>query len=519
MTTSRVILFASITCSLLLTSLEGCSSTTENPNGESATEDSVEVAAGKQYKKNPLHNFIFGKHYRDLWAEKVKLPVFDLNTVKGGLKPVKVGGSQQTVSIHLLDSAGRRYVLRGVDKDQSKALEQPLRNTVLSRLFIDQTSALNPYAAMVVDELAEAAEIYHTNPQYYYVPEQEGFEDYDGVVGKIALLEEKPNSSWASEDVFNNPEDIIETDDMAKELYENPNAFVDEKLFLKSRLFDFIINDWDRHGNQWEWLKFHNGDSIFYQPVPRDRDMAFYIFDDGVLPFLVSRWWGVPKFQTFHRYYEYIPGLISNSEELDNLILEGLPWESWDKTICELQEDLSDEKIEKTISGWPENIYKHRGKETIRNLKERRDRLTDAAWQFYNLVNEEICVRGTEEDEFVKIQRLPEGKTHVVVSSQKSGLILFERILSSDVTDRIVVASLGGADKIQIDGKAGKGIVLHVYTGKDKDAVTDNSTVRGFRKYTRIYHQEEDILQVNSDTFTKVVEEEKDEKFTISDDL
>lgn len=513
--TSRIIIFTVIACTFLLSSLEGCSKTAEKVKEE---EDSVRVAAGEQYKKNFIHNFLFGKHYRDLWAEQVKLPVFDLQKEKGGLTPVKVGGSQQTISIHLVDTAGRRYVLRSVDKDQSKALPQTLRNTIISQIFIDQTSALNPYGAMIVDNLAEAAGIHHTNPQYFYVPEQKGFEEYGKeVMGTVAMLEEKPNSSWAEAEVFGYPNDIIETDNMVETLYKNPYAFVDDELFLRSRLFDFVINDWDRHGNQWEWLENKRGDSIVYQPLPRDRDMAFYMFDDGLLPFIASRWWGNPKFQSFHRYYEYVPGMIINSKELDNLLLEDLTWETWNKLVCDIQKNLSDEVIEKAVKSWPESVYEERGEETILKLKERRDRLTNAAWQFYTLINENICILGTDEAEYVKIERLPDGNTYVKVESKVNSWIHFERILDPEVTDKIIIATLAGNDEIMIEGKAEEGITIHIHGGQNQDTITDISHVKGVGRKTRIYYQKDDLLTTGGESAINIKKPVNDEQFTYTD--
>ena len=47
------------------------------------------------------------------------------------------------------------------------------------------------------------------------------------------------------------------------------------------RLFDMLLGDWDRHQDQWRWAAFKEDGVTTYRPVPRDRDQAFSIMNDG----------------------------------------------------------------------------------------------------------------------------------------------------------------------------------------------------------------------------------------------
>ena len=119
--------------------------------------DSALVTVGRHYKKSGLHNLFFGKHYRELWATPVSLPVFKMDRAFGGLKPVSLGGGFQTTSLTLKNKEGRPYVLRSIDKDPIKTLPPFLRKTFIVNVIRDQTSAGNPFASLVVPELSEAA--------------------------------------------------------------------------------------------------------------------------------------------------------------------------------------------------------------------------------------------------------------------------------------------------------------------------------------------------------------------------
>src|SRR5690606_29666600 len=77
--------------------------------------DTVTVTIGRHYQKGFLQRFFFGKHYRELWATPVQLPVFKMHEAQGGLTPVSMGGGFQTTSLTLKTDSGQIFVLRSLD--------------------------------------------------------------------------------------------------------------------------------------------------------------------------------------------------------------------------------------------------------------------------------------------------------------------------------------------------------------------------------------------------------------------
>src|SRR5690606_33297605 len=117
---------------------------------------------------------------------------------------------------------------------------------------------------------------------------------------------------------FSHAEQIMDTEEMFLMAREG-NISIDTAMFLRARLFDILISDWDRHEGQWEWALIRNADSRFFQPIPKDRDMAFYKFDEGLLSsvaLIIN-----PKFQSFRKEYNDIAALTSNSDKLDRDLL------------------------------------------------------------------------------------------------------------------------------------------------------------------------------------------------------
>ncbi len=466
--------------------------------GSVFSNDSIPVAAGEKYKANIFHTIFFGKHYRDIWSARIVVPVLDLEKIPHNLRPVKSGGGQQTVSIHLEDSTGKRYVLRSLDKNPEKVLPIPLRYTLLRYLINDQTSAANPYAGLVVSKLSAAAGIYHTNPKLFYTSHSNQLGEFSDKIDGIALLEEKPNSTWESTGEFGYPEKIVNTEKLIKKLLSDSRVHIDQKDFLKCRLFDFIINDWDRHAGQWVWLGFTVNGAIIYKPFPRDRDNAFFLFDDGLIPFLISRWWGKPKFQSFHPYYENIKGLSSNSHNMDRLFLNRLTVSDWNQVTRELMEQLSDSIILHSLKEWPEEIDKIAGRKTLKTLISRRNRLPEAAEAFYYMVNRHVFIAATDGNDQINIRRHRQ-YTEVNIYAESDSILLYSRCLHHPITRALTIYALDGEDQISITGKARKGIRITVIGGDGTDSIADYSKVRGFTRKTLVVDTNHNLIYTGSE--------------------
>src|SRR5712671_5816042 len=82
-------------------------------------EDSVIVIPGANFKAGSLHRYFLGNEYRDVWTTPIKVPVLDLRTSHGGLRPVKEGGGMQAKSLRLVAPDSSEYVFRLVRKTKT----------------------------------------------------------------------------------------------------------------------------------------------------------------------------------------------------------------------------------------------------------------------------------------------------------------------------------------------------------------------------------------------------------------
>ena len=274
-------------------------------------EDSARVIVTSFYDRGPLTTLLLGDHHRDLWKTPVTLPLFDqhLDTITFDIE--KLGGGQQTTSFKLLDSYGRNFTLRSVNKDQANAVRPWLKKTGVRTLFRDQASALQPYGAPVVAELANSAGIPNTAPRLVFVPHTpaipDEFETF--LTNRVMLLEVEPNHSWDKQAFIGSNNEVLSSKKVM-EKYAEGKIKVDVQAYAYCRLFDVLIGDWDRHAKQWKWLV--DTTTQVARPFPVDRDMAFYKFNDGV----INRWalHANNKFQSFDPQFDDISGYFKKPE-------------------------------------------------------------------------------------------------------------------------------------------------------------------------------------------------------------
>nr|MDQ6902822.1 hypothetical protein [Bacteroidota bacterium] len=245
-------------------------------SGDSSAKYKI-ISAGPQYKKSGWHDFFWGKNYRKEWSMPVRLPVFLLDSVAGGLTPVKAGGGHQTTSLHMETKDGKNYSLRSVDKRLGKVLPGIFKGTFIERLLNDEVSMSHPYAAITVPVMAQAAGVYHTTPQFFYLPRQAALDTFnDKYAGKVYLFEQRLKGDWANADNLGNFDKYYDTADVLKKLKEETENHIDQAAYAKDRLFDMFLGDWDRHEDQWAWGELKKGKNKLYVPVPQDRDQVYF---------------------------------------------------------------------------------------------------------------------------------------------------------------------------------------------------------------------------------------------------
>jgi hypothetical protein len=446
---------------------------------------------GEKYQASKFKRVFFGDNYREEWVIPVEVPVFDFNNEKGGLEIVKKGGGGQTKSLRLENDKEQQYVLRSVEKDPSKVIPEVVKIELAVDLAQDQMSAYLPWAALSVPRLADAAKIYHTNPKIVYLTKDPRLGKYlDDVWEGLYLFEERPNGNRKDVKSFGRSKDIIGTPDMFDEMIDDHDNQMDQEHFLKCRLFDVYIGDWDRHEDQWRWAAFKDDDQTIYRAVPRDRDQTFFL-NEGFFPWISSRKFALRMNQGFKYEIKDMGGLVSQGKWLDRRFLSELEKEDWIKAAEKMQSGFTDEVLQAAVYDMPHQIAEVKASTTIDKLKARREQLPEFAERHYAIISKKVDIVGSDKREQFRIERLNDNETEVKVWSVSSKGNkkdkIYDRKFKHDETKEIRLYGLKGKDEFDVEGKVNKGMKVRIIGGPGNDDIKDKSQVRGLSRKTIVY--------------------------------
>lgn len=437
--------------------------------------DSIMAVASYRYNITGRGYKWLGKNYRNIWETPVKVPVFNLGEENGGLHILKRGGGQQTYSLRMEDNKGKQYVLRSIDKQVEGAMPNALLNTFAVDLVQDQVSASNPYAAPVVAALAGYSGIFHVNPRVVYVHDDPRLGIYQrDVAGRLFIFEERPDGECSHMTTLGRPQNIISTEKVIEKITYSPYHYVDVGAVLRARLFDIVINDWDRHDDQWRWAGFSHNRETAYTPIPRDRDQAFFV-NNGILPWIASRKWLLPKIQGFTEFTQNMEGQSFNARFFDRTFLSSANWDDWLRQTDSLKTRLTPSKIDSAMYLFPKEIYPLCGPETKRIMMERIKNLEPMARKLYLSLAKEVSVAGTREPDFFEIKSSDDTTVTISVyhlnKDGEKGRLFFHRQFFASETRMILLYGLEGEDIFELTGNRIGKIAITIIGGKGRDKI------------------------------------------------
>ena len=445
------------------------------------------VVPGERFRAGGFKRWFYGSDYRDLWTTPIEVAVLDLDSVGGGLTPLRTGGFGQSISLHFTGEDGRRYTVRSLDKDATRRIWDELKNTVVADVLQDLISAMLPTGALVIDPLMEATGILHSKHTLVVIPDDPRLGEYRAeFAGLIGMLQEHPSEGPDDTPGFAGSRKISGTEKLWERLEKTPCNRVDARAYLKARLMDFLVNDKDRHYGQWRWARFPAGDCYTYLPIPEDRDQAFIDFD-GFAMVVARRVFPIQI--RFEETYPSLVGLSTSGWELDREFLVELDKTAWDSVVTEFRRDLPDPVIDDAVRKLPQPYYKLVGEALAEALKARRDALPEFASRYYELIIRQAEIKATDRDEYLQCEHLPSGDLVVRIGLMEGPdgarqTPYFQRTFHPQETREVRIYLRGGADRAEIAGGKGR-IVIRIDGGGGGDTFINSSQASGSK--TRFY--------------------------------
>tara|TARA_R100000935_G_scaffold42923_1_gene65212 strand:- start:32232 stop:35894 length:3663 start_codon:yes stop_codon:yes gene_type:complete len=485
------------------------------------------VSDKEKLDKSGFYKFMWGDRFREYYGVPVTAINADLTKYRGGLTVKEAGGGHQTYSAKLQDENGTEFAIRGLEKDAFKFLKfkvkgitfepDEYRGTFAETVVYDFFTTTHPFMMLVIDPMAKEINVNHANIELAYVQKQPNLDALGKNYGDaLYWIEERPDDGQEDFEGYNraNPgggevKTFESATDVLEKLREDEKYSVDQRAWIRARLFDMLIGDWDRHQDQWRFVEYEiSDDETRFIPIPRDRDAAFSKFD-GVMLTLIkiiapdTRFW-----QTYKDDIRDIKWYNGEGNNLDRTFMTKFGTDAWLEEAKYIQENLSDAEIDIAWENIPPEVQDETSEMLKSHLKSRLNKLDKYAKEYGDYLNNTVAIHGTDKDDTFEITRLPGGKTQVVIKraiKDKKDPVILDRTFSKEETKEIWVYGLNDDDEFKVSGDGDNPIKVRIIGGYGKDKYTIENR-RQLKVYDWKYEDSEFDEKTPAHQFTNLYE-------------
>jgi hypothetical protein len=432
----------------------------DDPDSRVIRADSMVVQVHPSYDKpGKIHRFFFGENYRKEWATSTTLPVIRISELHGGLIPTQLGGGFQSKSLRLKDKQGKEWIIRSVEKSPEALLPPELKETFARDWVDDVTSAQHPFSALIVPPIANAAKVPHANPVIGVLSPDRNLGVYSRTFDKLVVLLEEREPLGKSDN----------TEEMEEELQQDNDNVLKSTEFLRARMLDMLLGDWDRHEDQWRWRDESKGKTKAYMGVPRDRDQVFHL-TQGLIPRFASREYILPTLRNFGSSLSDPKWILYKTRFVNAYPEFQFTETEWLKHAEDFKKTITDSVLEAGLRRLPRSAYELRHDVLLRKLKARRDKLPAAMKDYYRFIQRKVDIKTSDKNEWVQISDKPGGDLNIrIIKINKDGKPedeLMNKTYDAALTKEIRLYVHNGNDSIVLNNKTSP-IKIRIIGGKD----------------------------------------------------
>lgn len=416
--------------------------------------------------KSKIYNKLWGRHYRDLYKVPITVQPVHLSSLYGGLRVVEQAPKQY--GLFLENKNGNLYLMRLVggyttflESGFFKKVynQKEYKETYLDSFIKDAYTITNPYTFIVADKLAGKLSLSAFDPHIYYIPPrsvQDTIADGTGIEDRLVSI----YNIGAQVDKA----DVLETDTILHRIKEDKSFEVDLRVYIRERLFDMLVGDWNKTNDNWKWIgTLRNDSTVYYTPVVVDRVHAFTKVDGFFFKGILGMF-GLKCISDYDYTYGNLRKTNGFSFPLDAALTVGCDRSLWLEEARYIKSTLTDEVIDRFFLLLPKEVQGKDTDEIKAKLKARRNGIENVAARYYHLLQKNPVITGTEKDDRFEIVRDYGNNVRIRIYDE-ADKIVFDKVYDKDASE-IWIYGLGGNDRFSVSGESGKKSLIVLVGGK-----------------------------------------------------
>ncbi|UVS67300.1 hypothetical protein NXX37_09965 [Parabacteroides distasonis] len=453
--------------------------------------------------KSKIYNWMWGRHYRHLYTIPIRVPSATIETLGGGMDIV--GQAEGFHGLLLENKRKQLYLLKPLGGStsflESKFFREiynktDFKNTYLDEFLGDAYTIINPYTFLVADYLAKSAGLSFSPSRIYYIPShirKDTVADGSDIQDRLVNLINVPDINLRS--------NLYTTEDFLDSLQVSKNYMADQNLYIRERIFDMWIGDWNKMNENWEWQSHTVNDSVIYTPIVIDRNHAFTKVDGVLFKQML-------KMLSLDFICNYDSLILKDTKKINKLAfaldmaVAGRSDESvWIRQAQEIRKQMTDSLIDSAFTYLPEGV-KHDEIELIKQkLKRRRLELEAVASQYYRLLQRTPVVAGTNQSDYFLIERQAPDRTILRIYDPETGDCRLEQQFSGKETKELWLYGLAGNDTFEVKGNTRKDFPIYLISGEGENQYQLNHS-RKIHVYDKDYKYDYQKIKYHKISFT-----------------
>lgn len=448
--------------------------------------DSIPIRLGANIKKsiynrgdgtditNRNYSKAWGKHYKDVYYKLVNVKsvpidlLFQDFSVKQEIPQLHsvVLSKNDTKKLYLVRPLGGSSCFLESSFFKSVYHKADFEDTYLGDFISDAYTIVHPYAFIASDHLSKTVGLISADPGLFFISATPDTSKYKSeITDKMVNISELP--------FCGNEKFISNVDSLLHKLQSDNTYKLDQHKYIRTRLFDMLIGDWNKIPDSWYWIEQERNDSTIIEPLVIDRNHAFTKVDGFLFKGLLHML-GLNFIRDYNSKNIDIKKINSLGYALDVALTQKSDLSVWLEEAKFLKDHLTDKRIDEAFSLLPPEIRDSDTESIINNLKKRRNLLEDAAKKYYAYLQKIPSITGTNSNDKFLIKSDADGNTQISAYGQ-SGEQLFSKTFSPKQTKEIWLYGLEGDDTFNVDRTTAKIPILLIGGKGNNDYKLSNS--------------------------------------------
>ncbi len=321
-------------------------------------------------------------------------------------------------------------------------------------LVADLTSGRNPAGPLVAAALAAAAGVPNQDAWLVAIPAGAGL--HLAALGDSAragyLLRGDPVGLPDSTGPVSNGA-VVSTLAFLHRALSGASEYADATAVLQATLFDVYVGNLNPRFIEWRWEASVTGMEVLWRPLGTFRATALSRYDG-----IVANLWRplAPDLTSFGKHYPRTLTGASDQTSAFRFLLGSLGRHTWDSVAAMLQERLTDSVIDAAVAQMPPAYQAKIGEGIARDLRYRRDHLSQAVDRMYRQVRKDAEIYATSASERVLAEWIGRDSLTLHLGPRASAPFLAHE------TEKVTLFMGSGADTLEVVGAPGRAPAIRV---------------------------------------------------------